>query len=126
MMINITSSLMVERPYDQAVEWITSRLSSLGFKVMATFDLPMNMDVHRDCPCPHHGTDDCDCRLGVYLIYGGDSAPVSLLAHGYDGKTGFSLVETPEQPLDPHIAGIIRNILLRPRSRADQLSHQAR
>lgn len=112
-MINTAPFLMVDQPYDQAVEWITRRLSGLDFSVMATFDLPTNTDAHSDCWCPHHGTAECDCRLGVFLVYGGDPAPMSLLAHGYDGKTGFSLVENPGQPFDPYVAGVIRNILAR-------------
>jgi hypothetical protein len=35
----------------------------------------------------------CDCQMVVLLVYGKENLPVSLVAHGHNGQTWFSLVE---------------------------------
>ncbi len=107
-MINTAPFLVLEQPYDQALDWVTRRIGSQGLQVVATFDLQVAREAHGDCPCPHHGTEACDCRLNVMLVYGIGSGPVSLIAHGYDGKTWFSLIDTPQQPADQDLEAMIR------------------
>jgi hypothetical protein len=47
----------------------------------------------------------------VLLIYGSDRQPVSIVAHGYNGQTWFSVVDTPQQRADPHLETAIRQAL---------------
>ncbi len=110
-MINTVPFLMLEQPYEQALMRVAGQLGSLGMRVMVTFDLQHARGAHSSWICPRHGTQACDCRLNVLLVYEKESGPVSLLAHGYDGKTWFSLIDTPQQPVDPHLGAAIREIL---------------
>jgi len=111
-MINTAPFLMLEQPYDQALAWVTRQMTSLSLQVMVTFDLQVARHAHTECPCPHHGTEACDCRLNVLLVYGQGSKPISLIVHGYEGRTWFSLVDTPQQPADPQLGAAIRKVLL--------------
>jgi nitrous oxide reductase accessory protein NosL len=84
-----------------AVEAATSRLGRLGLRVLRSFDLSTAACVSDpDMPCPHHGTSPCDCQLVVLLVYGEGGPPVSVVAHGHDQQTWFSVVEEPGQPLE--------------------------
>ena len=53
--------------------------------------------AHTCCPCPHHGTEQCDCQMIVLLVYDRQRRPLTLVAHGHDGQTHFSLDESPKQ-----------------------------
>lgn len=103
--------LMVEHPCDKAVAWVISQVNGVGLQVMRTFDLQVARHDPADCPCPHHGTDQCDCQMVVLLIFGEDYQPISLVAHCYDGRTWFSLVDTPQQRADPRLEKAIRQAL---------------
>jgi hypothetical protein len=83
-------------------------------QVLRTFELQLARLALTECPCPHHGTDQCDCQMVVLLVYGDRSQPVSLVAHSHDGKTWFSLVDTPQQRADPHLEATIRQALALP------------
>ena len=103
--------LSIVQSYDEALAWVTLRLSSAGLRVMRTFDLQAARHTHTDCPCPHHGTEQCDCQMVVLLVYGGDSRPISMVAHSFDGRTWFSLVDTPQQRADPRLEAAILQAL---------------
>jgi hypothetical protein len=47
----------------------------------------------------------------VLLIYGESTSPVSLVGHSHDGKTWFSLVNTPQQRAEPRLEATIRRAL---------------
>jgi hypothetical protein len=113
-MINSSPFQVLEQPCEEAVAWITRQMDDLGLHVMVTFDLRLARIAHSDCPCPHHGTDQCDCELSVMLVYKTGSKPVTLLLHGYDGKTWLSLVNSPQQPVDARLEGLIRKVLVVP------------
>lgn len=104
--------LILEQRNDEAVAWVTQQVSSIGLKVLRTFDLQLARIAHTECPCPHHGTDQCDCQMVVLLVYGDQFQPISLVAHSYDGRTFFSLVNTPEQRADPRLEESIRQTLM--------------
>jgi len=104
--------LSVEGPCEEAVSWVVQQASSAGLRIVRSFDLKVARQAHTDCPCPHHGTKQCDCQMIVMLIYGGDHQPISLVAHGYEGKTWFSLVDTPQQRADPGLEATIRQALM--------------
>jgi hypothetical protein len=92
-----------------AVEAATSRLERLGLQVLRSFDLSTAACVSDpDMPCPHHGSAPCDCHLVVLLVYGEGGPPVSVVAHGHDQQTWFSVVEDPCRQED----GLTRNLVL--------------
>ncbi len=103
---------VLEQPCEEAIAWTTRRLGDLGLRVVVTFDLQIARIAHADCPCPHHGTDQCDCQLNVLFVYKAGSGPVALLVHGYDGRTWLSLVNTAQQPADPRLEALIRKTLV--------------
>jgi hypothetical protein len=80
-------------------------------QVMRTFDLQSTRHDPAECRCPHHGTEQCNCQMVVLLVYGENYQPISLIAYSYDGKTWFSLVDTPQQRADPHLERTIRQAL---------------
>lgn len=110
--------LILEQPCDDAIDWVARQISSAGLQVVRTFDLLVARQTHASCPCPHHGTEQCDCQMVVLLVYGSggykpsESQPVSIVAHGYDGQTWFSVVDTPQQRADPHLEAAIRQALV--------------
>ena len=103
--------LTLEQPCNEAIAWVVSQVSGVGLQVVRTFDLQVACHDPADCPCPHHGTDQCDCQMVVLLVYGDDYQPISLVAHSYDGRTWFSLVDTPQQRADPRLERAIRQAL---------------
>lgn len=107
--------LILEEACEEAIDWVTRRIGFAGLQVVRTFDLHTARH-HADaalenCPCPYHGTDQCDCQMVVLLVYGRDRQPVSLVAHGHHGQTWFSVVDTPQQRADPHVEATIRRAL---------------
>ena len=89
--------LIVEQPYDIAIKQVTQQIRGLGLQITMTFDLQEARHAHTDCTCPHHGTEQCDCQMVILLVYGAGSKPVTLIAHGHEGKTWFSFVDAPQQ-----------------------------
>jgi len=121
--------LIIVQSYDEALDWVTCRLSSVGLHVMRTFDLQAARHIHAGCPCPHHGTEQCDCQMVVLLVYGGDNRPISMVAHSFDGRTWFSLVDTPQQRADPRLeTAIIQALITQNMAPSNQLylSHSTR
>ena len=80
-------------PAIDAVPYFVERMQHFGLQVMRTFDLLETRGVDTACTCAHHGTEKCDCQMIVMLVYGKDNQPASLVAHGHNGQTWFSLVE---------------------------------
>ncbi len=95
--------LTIEYTCDKAVRWATESLESAGLRIANSFDLQSARAALSHCTCPHHGTADCDCQMVVLLVYGADGSPATLVAHGHDGQTWLSLVETPEQRPSPQL-----------------------
>lgn len=108
--------LILERPCDEAIDWVAQQIGSAGLQVVRTFDLHEARfkpgDAHPSCPCPHHGTDQCDCQMVILLVYGINRHPVSIVAHGNNGQTWFSVVDTPQQRADPQVEEAIRQSLV--------------
>lgn len=114
--------LILEQPCDAAIDEVTKQISCAGLRVVRTFDLHDARHAHANCPCPHHGTEQCDCQMVVLLVYAVDREPVSLVAHGYNGQTWFSVVDTPQQRANPRVEAAIRLALV-PRITAALLDH---
>ena len=103
--------LSLEQPCDEAITWVSRQVSGVGLQAMRTFDLQVARHEPTDCPCPHHGTARCDCQMVVLLVYGEDYQPISLVVHCHDGRTWFSMVDTPQQRANPRLERIIRQAL---------------
>jgi hypothetical protein len=119
--------LILKQPCDAAIDWVSRQISCAGLQVVRTFDLLDARHDHASCPCPNHGTGQCDCQMVVLLVYGtggnklSGHQPVSIVAHGNNGITWFSVVDTPQQradsrleaairlALDPHVEGMLLN-----------------
>jgi hypothetical protein len=96
---------------ETAVEWVTQRLKDKGLQVIRSFDLQVARAAHVDCTCPHHGTAQCDCQMIVLLVYGQGVQPLTLVAHGHEGKTHFAMVDSPEQEHEGLLGKMIVHVL---------------
>jgi len=103
--------LVLEQPCDVAVDWLVGQVSRAGLSVRRTFDLQVARHDQAECPCPHHRTDQCDCQMVVLMIYQLERHPIVVTAHGYNGQTWFSVVDTPQQRADPHLESMIRRLV---------------
>ena len=101
----------IQADCEEATAQATLLLSSAGLQVVRSFDLRSARVAHAECTCPHHGTAECTCQFVVLLVYGQGGAPVTLVAHGHDGQTWLSLVDTPQQPADMKLAAKIAQAL---------------
>lgn len=101
--------LVLEMTCDDAIEWFTEHVDHTGLQVVRTFDLQAARHENLDCPCPHHGTEQCDCQMVVLLVYRAGHLPISIVAHGYDRQTWFSVVDNPQQRADPHLESTIHH-----------------
>ncbi len=79
--------------------------------MMETFDLHNARLGIADCPCPYHGKVACDCQMVVLLIYTEMGEPATLVLHGSEGQTWFSLINTPAQPADARIQAAMEGAL---------------
>lgn len=104
--------LFLKKTCDEAVAEIIRQLISTNLQVLRTFDLQMSGAAITQCTCPNHGTEQCDCQFVVLLVYPDSLPPVSLVAHGHDGKTWIALVDSPEQRPTPHLMAAIRQALV--------------
>ncbi len=117
-MSNNSPFLILEQPCEAAIDWVVRQIRNTGLKVVRTFDLQAARHDHAGCPCPHHGTEQCDCQMVVLLVYGSSGQktnnrqPVSIMAHGYNGQTWFSVVDTPQQRADPGLEIAIRQAIV--------------
>lgn len=108
--------LSLNSPSDKSLIWLKAQLAAANLRVVQTFDLHSARHALNDCPCPHHGTEQCDCQLIVLLIYGSGAEPVTLILHGNDGQTWLSIVEQPDQRPGPAAIGAIRRALQLPKA----------
>ncbi len=96
---------------DEALRWTQKQLSRAGLRSMQTFDLHAARLALHDCPCPNHGAEDCDCQMVVLLVYGKASEPATLILHGNDGQTWFSMADNPSQHADKTLTASIQRAL---------------
>src|SRR5574341_117590 len=106
--------LALNQTCNQVQAWVHEQLTSAGFRVVQTFDLQVARLAHSGCPCPHHGTEDCNCQMVVLLVYRKRNAPATLVLHGQDGRTWPSLANQARQRADPRLEGAIRRTLIPP------------
>jgi hypothetical protein len=80
----------------EVVNQAVRQLQRAGFDVRRSFDLQTTRAFQSGCSCPHHGTALCNCQYAVLLVQSPDGSLLTLLAHGRDGLTWFSLADDPE------------------------------
>lgn len=104
--------LYLNKACDEAVAEVTQQLLSANFQVLQTFDFQLARTGLAQCTCPNHGTQLCDCQFVVLLIYRENLPPTSLVVHGHDGESWFSLVDSPGQRAAPGSIALIRRALI--------------
>jgi len=104
--------LTLDQTCQQVLAWINGQLTSAGFRVVQTFDLQVARLAYPECPCPHHGTDDCNCQMVILLVYRKQDDPATLVIHGQDGKTWLSLASPAGGRANQHLEASIRHTLL--------------
>lgn len=104
--------LILKQTCDVAMEWVVRHLRSAGMQVVRTFNLRDARQACASCPCPRHGTEQCDCQMVVLLVYGGESQPISIVAHGHNNQTWLSLVDTPQQRANPRLEAAVHLALV--------------
>ena len=104
--------LVLDQTCDQVLAWVNGQLTSAGLRVVQTFDLQVARLVHPECPCPHHGTDDCNCQMVVLLVYRKQDDPATLVIHGQDGRTWVSLAGPVGKRANQHLETAIRRALI--------------
>jgi len=109
--MNIPPFLSVNQSCDEALQWTKEQLLHAGLRTVQTFDLHTARAGLRDCPCPNHGTDECDCQMVVVLVYGKAEEPVTLILHGNDGQTWLSVADSPRQRSDTKLSTAIKQAL---------------
>lgn len=110
-MNNLTSLITLDRPWEEALDWLDQSLARAGLRLLRTFDLHDARFDLDGCPCPNHGTEECGCQMVVVLVYGQAAQPATLILHGCDGETRLSLVNTPIQQADPALQTSIKDAL---------------
>ena len=112
--------LILNQTCEQVQVWINEKLTDDGFRVVQTFDLHVARLAHPKCPCPQHGTDDCNCQMIVVLVYGKQGDPVTLVIHGQEGRAWLSLAIPVNGHSNQHLEVAIRRVLVP--HRANQVS----
>lgn len=111
-MSSLMPFLVLEQTCDRVLSWVNRQLTGAGFRVVQTFDLQVARLAHPDCPCPHHGTDDCDCQMVVLLVYQKHDTPATLVIHGQDGRSWVSLASPVGKRANHHLEMAIRRLLI--------------
>ena len=109
--MNISPFLSINHPCDEALQWTKKQLLQAGLRPIQTFDLHTARLAMHDCPCPNHGTDECDCQMVVLLVYGKAAEPATLILHGNNGHTWLSIADEPRQRADAKFLEAIRQAL---------------
>jgi hypothetical protein len=104
--------LVLDQACDQVLTWVKQQLASAGLRVVQTFDLQVARLAHPDCPCPHHGTEDCNCQMVVLLVYGKQEDPATLIIHGQDGRSWVSLAGPMGKRFNQHLEVVVRRALI--------------
>jgi hypothetical protein len=117
--MNISPFLSISHSCDEVLQWATEQLSQAGLRPVQTFDLHTARLALHDCPCPNHGTEECDCQMVFVLVYGKaedistplKTGPVTLILHGNDSQTWVSISEGPHQRSDTKLSTEIKHAL---------------
>src|SRR5512147_599620 len=104
--------LVVDETCEQVQAWVIQKVTDAGFRAVQTFDLQIARLAHPECPCPHHGTDQCNCQLIVLLVYAKQRDPATLVIHGQDGKAWLSLTGPMGNHSNQQLEAALRRALI--------------
>lgn len=104
--------LALDQTCEQVQVWVIAQLNGAGLRVVQTFDLHVARLAHSDCPCPNHGTNDCNCQMVVFLVYRKQDDPATLVIHGQDGRSWISLAGPVGKRTNQHLEAAIRRALI--------------
>ena len=105
-----------ERDCDEVVDQITEALKKAKLLVSRSFDLQsarQSFTQPQACTCPHHGTAQCACQYVILLVRYRQADPVTLVAHGSDGRTILSLDQSALIETDGEIVERIGSTIAR-------------
>ena len=82
---------------EQTASILIDALTRHGCRLERSFDLREALHQRPDCPCPHHGTSECNCQYVVLLIYEQPqlTSPAVITIHECDGLTQVRLIDRP-------------------------------
>ncbi len=106
-MVQTKSLLDIQMKREDAVALIETKMMDFGLKVTRSFDFQLSRDAHADCKCPHHGTEQCDCTVTIFIISAKDIGTATLKIHSRDGWIQIEMVNPP----DVHPAEDLVNVL---------------
>lgn len=104
--------LTLTKPFKEIFAWTNEQLKGHGLQIEQTFDLQIARLSHAGCSCPHHGTDQCSCQMVVLLVRGKSNEPLTLILHGNDGQTSFSIANFSGKRSDFDLAETVRQALV--------------
>ena len=90
--------MRINAPWDKTTNRVLTLLGDSGYKITRSFDLKTAREGLQNpeaCHCPHHGTERCTCQYQVYLVYGQEAEPLTLVIHGHDDWTHVSIEAGP-------------------------------
>jgi len=96
---------------DKACRRVQFQLAQAGLRAVQTFDLQSARHALSECPCPPHGTAECDCQMVVLLVYGKAEEPLTLILHGNQGVTWVSFAEGTGQMGDAKLMSAVQAAL---------------
>lgn len=111
--MSISPFLSIDSPCDKALQLAKQQLVTAGLRPVQTFDLHGARLIQQGCTCPNHGTDDCDCQMIILLVYGEVAEPATLILHGNNGKTWFSITNNPLHRIDEKLMTSLQQVLAR-------------
>lgn len=87
-------------PGDLAVNAAQSAWISEGFRVSRSLPIDGACASFSHNACPHTGKSPCECLVVVLYVSRNGEWPVTIVAHGHEDKTTFSM--QPDARLDEH------------------------
>lgn len=110
--MNFSPFVCIEHSCYETLQWSKEHLTQAGLRPVQTFDLhTARLSLH-DCPCPNHGTDDCDCQMVILLVYGNSGTPETLVLHGNGEKTWLSISDTFDSDATGSLTELIKTTLI--------------
>lgn len=106
--------LVLDQTCDCVLSWVSKQLTGAGLRLVQTFDLQVARLAHPDCPCPHHGTDECNCQMVILLVYRKQGVPATLVIHGQDDRSWVSLASPIGKRPNQQLETAIRHALIPP------------
>jgi len=96
---------------ETAVDQISKRMTEDGLQVLRSFDLKDARMSHTNCSCSYHGTDKCDSQMVVLLVFNNTGEQITLIAHGFNGETHFSIIPPMKQEANRFLESTILQAL---------------